>query len=138
MCIRLPDWPDLWQGLGVGAGGEGEGADVGGMGVCSQFAYYLYIYICYHHLLSLVVATSCVSDNGVTSLEFWRIIEATDDLRQAVFYYAGAAAAAGISYQGAVICTDDGVWPQDPVRGQSSHTCCFVYHIVVAGFTYSL
>lgn len=51
----------------------------------------------------------------MTSNEFWRIIEATDDLRVAVFYYAGAAAAAGISYQGAVICTDDGEWPAEQV-----------------------
>lgn len=41
-----------------------------------------------------------VLDNGVTSNELWRILDADDDLRFAVFYYSGAASAAGLSYQG--------------------------------------
>jgi hypothetical protein len=36
-----------------------------------------------------------VLDNGVTSLEFWRIVDVAEDLSWAVFYYSGAAAAAG-------------------------------------------
>lgn len=36
-----------------------------------------------------------VLDSGVTSEEFWRIVDATDDLHWALFYYAGAAKAAG-------------------------------------------
>ncbi|CAG9460564.1 unnamed protein product [Pedinophyceae sp. YPF-701] len=52
-----------------------------------------------------------VLDNGVTSNEYWRIIDAADDLSFAVFYYSGAASAAGISYQGSVVATRDGTWP---------------------------
>lgn len=36
-----------------------------------------------------------VLDNGVTSLEFWRIVDVAEDLSWAVFYYSGAASAAG-------------------------------------------
>lgn len=52
-----------------------------------------------------------VLDNGVVSKEFWRIVDCTDDLSWALFYYAGAASAAGQSYQGAVLVTPDGEWP---------------------------
>ena len=52
-----------------------------------------------------------VLDNGVLSDEFWRILDVADDLSWAVFYYSGAASAAGTSYSGALICTRDGYWP---------------------------
>ena len=53
-----------------------------------------------------------VSDNGVTSKEFWRIVDCADDLSWAVFYYSGAAAAAGTSYSGALLITRSGDWPE--------------------------
>ena len=52
-----------------------------------------------------------VLDNGVTSNEYWRIIDCADDLSYCLFYYSGAAAAAGLSYSGAVLGTVDGGWP---------------------------
>lgn len=52
-----------------------------------------------------------VLDNGVISSEFWRIVDATDDLSWALFFYAGAASAAGQAYTGAVLATPDGAWP---------------------------
>jgi hypothetical protein len=42
-----------------------------------------------------------VLDNGVISKEFWRIVDVTDDLSWGLFYYSGAAEAAGQSYTGA-------------------------------------
>lgn len=56
-----------------------------------------------------------VLDNGVTSKEYWRILDCADDLSFCVFYYSGAAAAAGLSYQGAVLATLDGKWPMSHV-----------------------
>ena len=50
-------------------------------------------------------------DNGVTSLEYWRIVDAADDLEWSLYYYAGAAKVAGQSYIGAVLATKDGKWP---------------------------
>lgn len=52
-----------------------------------------------------------VLDNGVTSNEFWRIVDVHDNLRWALFYYSGAASAAGQAYSGAVLVTPDGQWP---------------------------
>ena len=52
-------------------------------------------------------------DNGVTSTEHWRILDAADDLSFGVFYYQGVAPAAGLSYSGAVIGTRTGEWPED-------------------------
>lgn len=52
-----------------------------------------------------------VLDNGVVSKEFWRIVHVAEDLSWALFYYSGAAAAAGQSYTGAVLLTEDGQWP---------------------------
>ena len=52
-----------------------------------------------------------VLDNGVVSNEFWRILDCADDLSWAVFYYSGAASAAGTNYRGALIVTKDGNWP---------------------------
>lgn len=52
-----------------------------------------------------------VLDNGVTSMEFWRIVDCADDLSYAVLAYQGAAAAAGTSYGGSLLCTPDGEWP---------------------------
>lgn len=53
-----------------------------------------------------------VLDNGVTSNEYWRILDCAEDLEWAVFYYSGAASAAGTSYTGALIVTKDGNWPK--------------------------
>ena len=55
-----------------------------------------------------------VLDNGVLSNEFWRILDVADDLSWAVFYYSGAASAAGTSYSGGLVCTRDGQWPSMP------------------------
>lgn len=52
-----------------------------------------------------------VLDNGVTSNEFWRILDCDDNLEWAVFYYSGAASAAGTSYTGALVVSKDGTWP---------------------------
>jgi hypothetical protein len=38
-----------------------------------------------------------VLDNGVTSKEHWRILDCDEDLNWCAFYYAGAAANAGVS-----------------------------------------
>lgn len=61
-----------------------------------------------------------VLDNGVTSNEYWRIVDCTDDLSWALFYYAGAAAAAGQAYSGAVLATPDGNWPS---KDQEERLC---------------
>ena len=39
-------------------------------------------------------------DNGVTSNESWRIVDAVDDLSWSLFYYAGAASVVGQTYRG--------------------------------------
>lgn len=52
-----------------------------------------------------------VLDNGVTSLEYWRIVDAAEDLSWAVFFYSGAAEAAGQGYSGSLLVTADGKWP---------------------------
>ena len=44
-------------------------------------------------------------------VQYWRIVDCTDDLAWALFYYAGAASAAGQSYSGAVLVSRDGTWP---------------------------
>lgn len=62
-----------------------------------------------------------VLDNGVLSDEFWRVLDCDDQLEWGVFYYSGAAAAAGTSYTGALIVTRDGDWPRD-MRDASSET----------------
>jgi hypothetical protein len=61
-----------------------------------------------------------VLDNGVTSNEYWRIVDCTDDLSWALFYYAGAASAAGQAYSGAVLVTPDGAWPS---KDQEERLC---------------
>lgn len=58
-----------------------------------------------------------VLDNGVVSNEFWRILDCADDLSWAVFYYCGAASAAGTNYRGALIVTKDGCWPDMNLPG---------------------
>lgn len=55
-----------------------------------------------------------VLDNGVTSMERWKILDADDGLTFGVFFYQGAAKAAGLSYTGCVVCTRTGEWPSDP------------------------
>ena len=56
-------------------------------------------------------------DNGVISKESWTTVDAADDLSWAIFYYSGAAAAAGQSYQGALLCSADGEWPDGAREG---------------------
>jgi hypothetical protein len=53
-----------------------------------------------------------VSDNGVTSDEYWTIVGAADDLSWIVFHYAGAAQAVGLRYLGGLLCTPDGFLPK--------------------------
>lgn len=55
--------------------------------------------------------TLSVLDNGVTSLERWSILDCDDALEWCVFYYRGAASAAGMSYTGAVLGSRSGGWP---------------------------
>ncbi|PSC68636.1 violaxanthin de-epoxidase-related [Micractinium conductrix] len=52
-----------------------------------------------------------VLDNGVTSNEYWRILDCAEDLGWCVFYYSGAASRAGLSYSGAILASKDGQWP---------------------------
>ncbi|GFH24830.1 Violaxanthin de-epoxidase [Haematococcus lacustris] len=52
-----------------------------------------------------------VLDNGVTSNEYWRILDCDEDFGWALFYYSGAASAAGLSYSGAVLGTRNGAMP---------------------------
>lgn len=55
-----------------------------------------------------------VLDNGVTSAEYWRIIDAAEDMSWVLFYYTGAAAAAGQSYAGAILASTRGDFPPNP------------------------
>lgn len=52
-----------------------------------------------------------VLDNGVTSNEFWTIVDVADDLSHIIFHYAGAAGAVGQRYLGGLLCTSDGSLP---------------------------
>ncbi|PNH05728.1 hypothetical protein TSOC_007988 [Tetrabaena socialis] len=52
-----------------------------------------------------------VLDNGVTSNEYWRILDCDEGLAFCLFYYSGAAATAGLAYSGAVLGTADGAMP---------------------------
>ena len=52
-------------------------------------------------------------DNGVTSQEYWRIVDAADDLSWSLYYYSGAAKSAGQAYIGAILATPTGNWPAD-------------------------
>ena len=52
-----------------------------------------------------------VLDNGVISREYWTIVACDEALDWALFYYAGAASAAGLSYSGAILASPDGRWP---------------------------
>jgi VDE lipocalin domain len=54
-----------------------------------------------------------VLDNGVTSLEKWSIVDCDEGLDWCIFYYRGAASAAGMSYTGAVLASRSGDWPTD-------------------------
>jgi NAD(P)-dependent dehydrogenase (short-subunit alcohol dehydrogenase family) len=56
------------------------------------------------------------SDGGLRHEEDWRLIGAdeSDDPQWATMYYCGAAAGVGMSYEGAMLMTPDGVMPKDP------------------------
>lgn len=56
-------------------------------------------------------------DNGIVSLEHWSTVDVADDLSWAVFHYSGAARRAGQSYQGALLCSADGLWPAHAREG---------------------
>ena len=53
-------------------------------------------------------------DNGISLREYWRIVDADDDLAWAVLHYAGAAKSVGQSYTGSLLVTKDGALPQAP------------------------
>ena len=57
------------------------------------------------------------------SSEFWRIVDCTDDLSWALFFYAGAASVAGQAYTGAVLATPDGQWPEASQQVSSPSEC---------------
>ena len=55
-----------------------------------------------------------VDDSGqrMVSDERWTTVDCSDDLEWAVLHYSGAARRAGLSYVGALLCTEDGRWPK--------------------------
>ncbi|KAL4855815.1 hypothetical protein ACK3TF_003588 [Chlorella vulgaris] len=59
-----------------------------------------------------------VLDNGVTSNEFWRILDCEEGLDWCVFYYSGAASRAGLSYSGAILASKSGEWPESQAARQ--------------------
>ena len=64
-------------------------------------------------------------DNGIVSEEHWTTVDAADDLSWAVFHYSGAARKAGQSYQGALLCSEDGLWPAgDAERIEAALAAC--------------
>ena len=58
-----------------------------------------------------------VLDNGVTSNEFWTLVDVADDLSYIIFHYSGAATAVGQQYIGGLLCTADGTLPSESERG---------------------
>jgi len=54
-----------------------------------------------------------VLDNGVVSKEEWTVLDCADDLEWCVFYYNGAASAAGLIYRGAILASRSGESPTD-------------------------
>lgn len=50
-------------------------------------------------------------DNGISLREYWRIVDADDDLGWAVLHYAGAAPRVGQSYTGSLLVSRDGCLP---------------------------
>ena len=52
-------------------------------------------------------------DNGISLREYWRIVDADDDLAWAVLHYAGAAPSVGQSYTGSLLVSRDGRLPED-------------------------
>lgn len=60
-----------------------------------------------------------VLDNGVTSKEYWRVLDCDEALSWCLFYYSGAASVAGVSYSGAILATQDGAYPSmDVMEGR--------------------
>lgn len=57
-----------------------------------------------------------VLDNGVTSDEFWTLVDVADDLSYIIFHYAGAARVVGQRYLGGLLCTADGSLPSESER----------------------
>ena len=66
-----------------------------------------------------------VLDNGVMSNEYWRILDVADDLSWGVFYYSGAAKAAGTNYRGALLVTKDGKWPDTDAENAARIAAAF-------------
>jgi hypothetical protein len=56
-------------------------------------------------------------DNGIVSNEHWAIVDCADDLSWLVVHYTGAAARAGTSYVGGLLCSADGLWPATAREG---------------------
>lgn len=50
-------------------------------------------------------------DKGVTTREFWVVVDVADDLAWALFHSVGAARRTGQTFTGAVVCTPTGAWP---------------------------
>ncbi|KAK6150535.1 hypothetical protein DH2020_015467 [Rehmannia glutinosa] len=68
-----------------------------------------------------------VLDNGVVSNEFWTIVDVSDDFSWGLFHYHGAARAAGQSYTGAVLCTPNGLYPDESQKQRLASAldrCC--------------
>ena len=64
-------------------------------------------------------------DNGIVSEEHWTTVDAAEDLSWAIFHYSGAARKAGQSYQGALLCSEDGLWPEmDADRIEGALAAC--------------
>lgn len=57
-----------------------------------------------------------VLDNGITSNEFWTLVDVADDLSHIIFHYAGAAGAVGQRYLGGLLCTAAGSLPSESDR----------------------
>ena len=60
-----------------------------------------------------------VLDNGVTSDEFWTLVDCADDLSYVIMHYAGAAASVGQRYLGGLLCTADGSLPSESERNET-------------------
>lgn len=91
-CAKWNACDSRWAHLRIGGAGYGQRPDLLMLSLCCCFP-------------------ASVLDNGVTSLEYWRIVDVADDMSWAVFYYSGAAEAAGQSYSGSLLATADGKWP---------------------------
>lgn len=61
-------------------------------------------------MLSLTLYCAALPSPDLCS-EYWRILDCKENLEWCVFYYSGAASAAGASYSGAILASRSGEWP---------------------------